>query len=53
MRKGAKDGALTTTAMLLAALYAWYRSRMDEPAQQPRNYDLTTYTPRQRAFDTF
>jgi hypothetical protein len=49
----AADGLLSNTAMLLAALYAWYRSRMDEPAQQPRNYDLTTYTPRQRAFDTF
>jgi hypothetical protein len=38
--------------MLLAALWAWYRSRMDEPAQQLRNYDLTTYTPRQRMLDS-
>jgi hypothetical protein len=53
MRKGATDGLLSNTAMLLAALYAWYRSRMDAPAQQPRNYDLTTYVPRQRAFDAF
>jgi hypothetical protein len=49
----ATDGLLSNTAMLLAALYAWYRSRMDEPAQQPRNWDLTTYVPRQRAFDAF
>jgi hypothetical protein len=47
----ATDGLLSNTAMLLAVLYAWYRSRMDEPAQQPRNWDLTTYVPRQRAFD--
>jgi hypothetical protein len=51
MRKGATDGLLSNTAMLLAALYAWYRSRMDAPAQQPRNYDLTTYVPRQRMLD--
>jgi hypothetical protein len=49
----AADGLLSNTAILLAALYAWYRSRMDAPAQQPRNYDLTTYVPRQRAFDAF
>ena len=47
----AKDGLLSNTAILLAALYAWYRSRMDAPAQQPRNYDLTTYVPRQRLLD--
>ena len=48
----AKDGVLSNTAMLLAALYAWYRSRMDAPALQPRNYDLTTYVPRQRMLDS-
>jgi hypothetical protein len=48
----ATDGLLSNTAMLLAALYAWYRSRMDAPALQPRNYDLTTYTPRQRLLDS-
>ena len=47
----AKDGALSNTALLLAALWAWYRSRMDAPALEPRNYDLNTYVPRQRAFD--
>jgi hypothetical protein len=48
----ATDGLFSNTAMLLAALYAWYRSRMDAPALQPRNYDLTTYTPRQRLLDS-
>jgi hypothetical protein len=48
----AKDGALSTAGLLLAALWAWYRSRMDEPAQQLRNWDLNTYTPRQRMLDS-
>jgi hypothetical protein len=50
-KKKATDGALSNTALLLAALWAWYRQRMDEPAQQPRNWDLNSYVPRRRAFD--
>jgi len=45
-----KDGVLSNTALLLAALWAWYRGRMDEPVS-PRNWDLNRYVPRQRAFD--
>jgi hypothetical protein len=50
-QRRAKDSVLSNTALLLAALWAWYRSRMDAPALEPRNWDLNNYVPRQRAFD--
>jgi hypothetical protein len=39
-----------TFAMLLAAVYAWYKAHSEAA---PVNYDLTTYVPKKRSFDAW
>jgi hypothetical protein len=46
-KKPVGDSSMTF-AMLLAAMYAWYKAHSEAA---PVNYDLTTYVPKKRSFD--